>query len=299
MRNILITGTSSGLGLGTAVALATRGERVFASMRDLSRSSDLEREAAKAGVELELVQLDVTDPESVTRAVDGVLAKAGPIDVLLNNAALATQGPLEFATDEEILRIFDANAFGPLRTIRAVLPSMRERGQGRILNVSSPGSNPRSGVRLWSLYTASKAALDAFTLDLCKEVAPLGIEVALVYAGGHTRMVEEAWVRAEALESEDSPSGQNPPRRRTGPRGPCRRAARGRVQSARRRLQHRSSPTPLPGFVCRVGGRADGRRRGVREACEARPGARTVRGHVGLLGRQPRRDRRWRLSPSV
>ena len=159
MANVLITGTSSGIGLATAVKLARRGERVFASMRDTSRSGQLEEAAGAAGVAIEIVQLDVTDPASVTRAVGDVIAAAGRIDVLLNNAGIASLGPLEFTTDEQVERLFDTNVFGPLRLIRAVLSAMRARGRGRIINVSTLAAHPRMGARYWGAYAASKAAL--------------------------------------------------------------------------------------------------------------------------------------------
>ena len=180
MKNILITGTSSGIGLAAAVELAKRGERVFASMRDTSRSHALLAAAAAAGVSVEIVQLDVTDPASVQRAVRDVLAEAGRIDVVVNNAGISLEGPLEFSTEEETMAAFETHVFGPLRLIRAVLTSMRERGGGRIVNVSSLAAHPRFGHRLMGLYSASKAAMSAMTEELCKEVAPLGIQVVLM-----------------------------------------------------------------------------------------------------------------------
>lgn len=183
MANILITGTSSGIGLATAVELATRGERVFASMRDLSRADGLRHALATAHAEATVLQMDVTDPVSVERAVADVIRQAGAVDVLVNNAAIMGIGPLEFTSDEEFHEVFDTNVFGVLRATRAVLPHMRRRGRGRIVNVSSAAAHPRVGVRLWGSYTASKAALHALTLELVKEVAPLGIEVVLVEGG--------------------------------------------------------------------------------------------------------------------
>ena len=209
MANVLITGTSSGIGLATAVELARRGERVFASMPDTSRSGQLEEAAGAAGVSLEVVQLDVTDPASVTRAVGDVIAAGGRIDVLLNNAGIASLGPLEFTTDEQVEHLFDTNVFGPLRLIRAVLPAMRARGRGRIINVSTLAAHPRMGFRLWGAYTASKAALANLTLELCKEVAPLGIEVVLLDGGvgGRSSMQDSAGDTAAGFDPAASPYG--------------------------------------------------------------------------------------------
>lgn len=209
MGTILITGTSSGLGLASAIELAKRGERVFASMRDLSRSDDLKRAALDAGVEVDIFQLDVTDSASVTAGVMSVLSKTGKIDVVVNNAGLASLGPLEFTTEDEVQKIFDVNVFGALRVIKAALPSMRSEGRGRIINISSIAAHPRMGSRMWGLYAASKAAISALTLELCKEVAPLGIEVVLLEGGvgGRTNMTDEVGKRMLALEPSSSPYG--------------------------------------------------------------------------------------------
>ena len=211
MKTILITGTSSGIGLSAAVELARRGERVFASMRDLSRSGPLQEAAAAAGVEVDVVQLDVTDPASVTRAVGEVLSAAGGIDVLVNNAGIAIPGPLEFVTEEETRATFETHVFGPLRVIQAVLPSMRTRGSGRIVNVSSGGSHSRMGHRLLGVYSASKAALNTLSEELLKEVAPLGIEVVLMDGAvvGATSMTRALKAAAAARDVTGSLYGAN------------------------------------------------------------------------------------------
>ena len=209
MGTVLITGTSSGLGLASAIELAKRGERVFASMRDLSRSGDLKRAASVAGVEPEIIQLDVTDSESVGDAVEHVLSCSGRIDAVVNNAGLARLGPLEFTTANEVQTLFDTNVFGVLRLIRAVLPSMRSEGRGRIINISSIAAHPRMGCRLWGLYATSKAAINAMTLELCEEVAPLGIDVVLLEGGlgGRTNMTDEVGKRMLELKPDFSPYG--------------------------------------------------------------------------------------------
>ena len=207
MATVLITGTSSGLGLGAAVELARRGERVFASMRNPARSQGLERAAAAAGVEVEVVQLDVTDPESVSRAVADVLDAAGRIDVLVNNAAVAINGPLEFSTDEQVSAVFETNAIGPIRLIRAVLPAMREQRASRIVNVSSLVAQPRTWLRTWSIYGASKAALHHLTIDLTKELMPFGIRTVLVEGGisGNTEIWRDLDARLATLNPTASP----------------------------------------------------------------------------------------------
>lgn len=180
---VLVTGTSSGIGLGTALALAKRGAWVFASMRDVSKASRLLDIAASDSGRIDVIQLDVTDSVSVDLAVQHVVERAGRIDVVVNNAAVTRIGPLEFTTDEDARWMFDTNVFGPLRVTRAVLGHMRAAGSGRIVNVSSTAAHARVGVRLFGLYAMSKSALHTMTLELAKEVTPLGIEVVLLEGG--------------------------------------------------------------------------------------------------------------------
>lgn len=180
---VLVTGTSSGIGLGTAVALAERGARVFASMRDTTKSDALLEAAAAVRDRIDVIQLDVTDPASVEAAVQHVMSEAGCIDVVVNNAGVARIGPLEFTTDEDATWMFETNVFGPLRLTRAVLPHMRAARSGRIVNVSSAAAHARIGVRLWGLYAMSKSALHSMTLELAKEVSPLGIDMVLIEGG--------------------------------------------------------------------------------------------------------------------
>ncbi|HEX6095641.1 MAG TPA: SDR family NAD(P)-dependent oxidoreductase [Thermoanaerobaculia bacterium] len=204
---VLITGAGSGLGLQASVLLAQRGLRVFASVRDLSRADALRAAAEAAGFAVEIIELDVTSPASIAAAVDRVLTEAGRIDVLVNNAAVCTIGPLEFSTDEEIESTFATNVVGPIRLIRAVLPAMRRQGRGRIVNVSSGSAQTRTGVRLLSLYAASKAALHTLTLDLNKELVPLGIRAVLVEGGvgGASKINDAIAARAAGFGSDDSP----------------------------------------------------------------------------------------------
>ena len=189
---ILITGTSSGIGLYTAVELARRGHRVFASMRHLGRSGDLQAAATDAGVAIDLVELDVRSQESAQQAVAHVVSVAGRLDVVVNNAAVATYAPIEFTSIDAATTMFDTNVLGPVRVVQAALPVMRRQGTGRIVNVGSVASEPRLGFRLLGLYGATKAALHSLSLELNKELAPLGIEVVLCEGdiGGRTAMFD-------------------------------------------------------------------------------------------------------------
>ena len=127
---ILITGTSSGIGLELAVELAKRGARVFASMRDVDKAEALQSAATSAGVAVEVVALDVTSEESVVEALARVESAAGRIDVVVNNAAVTTYGPIEFTPQASVETMFATNIIGAIRVVRAVLPGMRRQGSG-------------------------------------------------------------------------------------------------------------------------------------------------------------------------
>jgi NAD(P)-dependent dehydrogenase (short-subunit alcohol dehydrogenase family) len=183
MAVALITGCSSGIGKHTALEMARRGYRVFATMRNLEGASHLRADAAKENLDIAIVQLDVTDPDSVTRAIDHAVRESGRIDVLVNNAGIGTAGPLEDFTDEDIETVFETNFFGAVRTTRAVLPTMRSQRSGTIIMMSSI-----SGLRTFnfmSIYSASKFALEAASNGLRYELRPFGIRVVLIEPGNY------------------------------------------------------------------------------------------------------------------
>ncbi|MCH8995149.1 MAG: SDR family oxidoreductase [Chloroflexi bacterium] len=182
MAVVLITGCSSGFGLLAALQFARKGDQVYATMRNPAKAGELEKAKSEEKLAIEVLQLDVTDEASVTSAVRQVIDAAGRIDVLVNNAGIGAHGPVEETDDDEAKEIFETNFFGALRTIRAVLPQMREQKAGTIVNVSSLAgrvSPPFDGI-----YSASKFALEAATEALHYEVHPFGIRVALVEPGG-------------------------------------------------------------------------------------------------------------------
>jgi NAD(P)-dependent dehydrogenase (short-subunit alcohol dehydrogenase family) len=169
-RVTLITGVSSGIGRVTAQMLAERGARVFGTVRDVDHTQSI------AGVEL--ICMDVTDPESVNAGVEATLQKTGKIDILINNAGYSIAGALEETSVEEAHLLFETNFFGVLRVTQAALPSMRRHGYGRIVNISSmlgvlPG--PYRG-----MYVASKHALEGYAKTLDHEVRMFGIRAVLV-----------------------------------------------------------------------------------------------------------------------
>jgi NAD(P)-dependent dehydrogenase (short-subunit alcohol dehydrogenase family) len=176
-KTILITGASTGFGRDTAETLARDGHSVFASMRDpQGKNRKHAKELRKQGIEV--VELDVSSDASVDRAVKEVLARTGRIDVLVNNAGVASAGVTEAFTADQAKLVFNTNVVGLLRTSRAVLPSMRAQGDGLIINIGSILG--RVTFPFFGIYGASKFAVEALTDSLRYEVSQLGIEVALI-----------------------------------------------------------------------------------------------------------------------
>ena len=198
----LITGTSTGIGRATALHMARMGYDVIATMRDPARSGDaLWSAAQEAGVQLEVMPLDVTDPAAIDRCVADIQKSNGRIDVLVNNAGVGELWPVERSSEELVRSTFDTNFFGPLRLIQALLPGMRERKSGAIVNVSSIAG--RIAVPGQSMYSASKFALEALSEALAIEVRAFNIRVALIEPGVfRTEMVTRA---AQSNLDPDSP----------------------------------------------------------------------------------------------
>jgi NAD(P)-dependent dehydrogenase (short-subunit alcohol dehydrogenase family) len=180
-KTLLITGASTGFGRDMAETLAKAGHRVFASMRDPS-GKNRERANALWSQGIDVVALDVTDDDSVGRAIQVVLGKAAKIDVLVNNAGIASAGITEAFTPAQFQAVLDTNVVGLLRTARAVLPGMRRAGEGLVVNVGS--TMGRVTYPFFGLYGASKFAVEAFTDSLRCEVSPFGVDVVLIQPGG-------------------------------------------------------------------------------------------------------------------
>ena len=176
-KTILITGASTGFGRLTAETLADAGHTVFASMRDPEGKNRDHAKALRAHG-IKVVALDVTDTESVDQAVVTVIAEAGRIDVLVNNAGVASVGVSEAFTAEQAAALFDVNVIGVHRVTRAVLPTMRHQEDGLIVNVGSILG--RVTFPFFGIYGASKFAVEALTDSYRHEVAQLGIDVVLV-----------------------------------------------------------------------------------------------------------------------
>ena len=180
-RSVLITGASSGFGLLGAIELARCGFRVFATVRSRFRTGALLDAAIRAGVSVEVMELDLTRAASIEACASAVLAAAGGLDVLVNNAGIGFGGFFEDQSDAEVREQFEANVLGAMALTRAVLPAMRLAGRGRIVNVSSMGG--RLGTPGLSVYSATKFALEGFSEALRHEVRSFGIEVALLEPG--------------------------------------------------------------------------------------------------------------------
>jgi NAD(P)-dependent dehydrogenase (short-subunit alcohol dehydrogenase family) len=186
MKSIVITGSSSGFGREAAERFASLGHRVFATMRNVEGSnaaaaSELRSLASQNHWQLSVVELDVTDGASVTAAADFVVEQGGAPDVVVNNAGVMFIGLTEAYAPEEVAWQLDVNVVGPHRVCRAFLPSMRSRGRGLIINVSSVAG--RIAMPFSAVYNASKWALEAYSIGLRREIAQTGIDVVLVEPG--------------------------------------------------------------------------------------------------------------------
>lgn len=189
MKTILITGASSGYGLETAKHFHAKGWKVIATMRtpreDILPRSDRMR----------VIALDVTKAESIAAAIE----QAGPIDVLVNNAGIGVVGALEATSMAKTRAVFETNTFGVIAMTQAVVPQLRERRSGVVVNVTS--SATLAPMPLASVYTASKMAIEGFTGSLAHELAAFGIAAKLVEPGygPTTRFAENSDVRLEDM----------------------------------------------------------------------------------------------------
>jgi NAD(P)-dependent dehydrogenase (short-subunit alcohol dehydrogenase family) len=179
MANILITGASAGIGRAAAILLANKGHTVIGTGRDPEALSDL---AARAP-QVHALAMDVSDADSVAAAVAQVndILGGAPLDVLVNNAGYGCAGPLELLSDADIEAQYQVNVFGLLRVTRAFLPAMRERGSGRIVNVSSVAGDVTAP--FFGAYASSKHAVESLSDALRSELRPHGIKVVLVKPG--------------------------------------------------------------------------------------------------------------------
>jgi len=177
-RVALVTGTSSGMGLHTAVELARRGLTVVATMRDPSRAAALTDAAREAGVELAVRALDVTDHEAARACVDGVITDHGRIDVLVNNAGRGAVATAEQLSIGDVRDQLEVNYLGPVALTKLVLPHMREAGAGTVLTVTSVGG--AVGQPFADAYCGAKFAVEGFMQSLAAVMLPHGVHVSVV-----------------------------------------------------------------------------------------------------------------------
>jgi NAD(P)-dependent dehydrogenase (short-subunit alcohol dehydrogenase family) len=181
MSVVLVTGSSTGIGLATALHFGRLGDAVYAGVRSIATATELTKAIEAEKLPVHPIVLDVDDPASVTRAVGEVLGHAGHVDVLVNNAGIGGGGPVEDVPIDWVKSLFETNYLGAIRMIQAVLPGMRERRSGAIVNVSSIAG--RLAIAGHGHYSAVKHALEAISEALAQEVQGFGIRVAIVEPG--------------------------------------------------------------------------------------------------------------------
>jgi NAD(P)-dependent dehydrogenase (short-subunit alcohol dehydrogenase family) len=177
----VVTGANSGIGRATALHLAAAGHTVFGTVRSVARAEKLLAAAEDAGVTVELVELDIADDASVRDGFGRIVAATDRIDHLVNNAGIGGNGVVEETTADRFLEVLNVDLCGATRCAQAVLPQMRERGGGTIVNVTSVAG--RIGAVAQAPYVAAKWALEGISEQLAQEVAPFGIRVAIIEPG--------------------------------------------------------------------------------------------------------------------
>jgi NAD(P)-dependent dehydrogenase (short-subunit alcohol dehydrogenase family) len=220
---VLVTGSSSGFGELTAKTLAARGYSVYASMRDIEgRNAEAARRlqdwAQAQAAPLRVLELDVTSDDSVRQGVGHVLATAGRIDVVVDNAGVSAAGPLEAFSIQQMAALLDVNVLGPMRVNKAALPSMRARRSGLIVWITSTLGRVLPG--RGGLYPATKWAAEGFAESLHYQVAPFGIDVVILEPGSFPTPATRKSMQAEdqavvaaysALGSQASPASRPAP----------------------------------------------------------------------------------------
>jgi len=201
---ILITGTSSGFGLLTSARLCARGFIVYATMRDITCLKPLVNEACKRKGDVIIRELDVTKPESIKSVVTEIQEKHGRIDVVINNAGFGLGGFFEDLSEQDIRRQMDVNFFGVQSVCREVIPLMRQRKEGLIINISSIAG--LSATPALGAYNASKWALEGFSESLYHEMALFNVKVVLVEPGSYpTKIFSDNARYSEGFDNPQSP----------------------------------------------------------------------------------------------
>lgn len=182
MKNVIITGSSNGFGLKAAKDFADKGYQVFATMRNPNgKNANAKAELENHSANIKVVDMDVTNDASVKEAISTILAEAGNIDILINNAGIMYLGITEAFSVEQAKFQMETNYFGAIRVMQAILPSMRKAGSGLIINTSSLVG--RMSPPFFGTYTATKHALEGYSQALRYEVSPFGVDIVLVEPG--------------------------------------------------------------------------------------------------------------------
>jgi NAD(P)-dependent dehydrogenase (short-subunit alcohol dehydrogenase family) len=202
----VVTGSSSGIGFETSLTLARSGFLTYATMRNLGKGATIKSVAAKEGLPIRVVQLDVTEERSINDAIHSIKSDVGKIDVLVNNAGYGLNGAFEDLAMEEIKAQYETNLFGVIRVTQAVLPIMRKQKSGIIVNISSGAG--RFGYPGGSAYVSTKFAIEGLSESMAYELEPFGIKVVLVEPGVIRTNIANAMVVAKKSQDPNSPYSQ-------------------------------------------------------------------------------------------
>src|SRR5215217_1898319 len=202
----VVTGSSSGIGLATSLALARNGYLTYATMRNLAKRDSFESIVDKQQLPVRVVRLDVTDENSIKSAIESILSEAGRIDLLVNNAGYVLTGAFEDIGINEIKALYETNVFGVIRVTQAVLPIMRKQGSGRIINISSGAG--RFGYPGGSAYVSSKFALEGLSESMAYEIEQFGIRTVLVEPGFVRTKIGENMAISKKTQDPNSPYSQ-------------------------------------------------------------------------------------------
>ena len=202
----VVTGSSSGIGLEISSMLARNGFKTYATMRNLTKSSELQAIADNEKLPLKISQLDVADDKSVNDAIQSIFDESNRIDVLVNNAGYGLTGALEDLTMDEIKSQYETNVFGLIRTTQSVIPIMRKQKSGTIVNISS--GLGRFGIAASSAYVSSKFAVEGLSEAMSYELEPFGIRTIIIEPGVIKTNFINSSILAKKSQDPDSPYSQ-------------------------------------------------------------------------------------------
>ncbi len=198
MKTVLITGTSKGIGLETALAFGRSGYKVFATMRNPEAATDLKETIKNEALNITISKMDVDSDASVKQCMESIIKEYGTLDVLVNNAGIERHGSVEEMPIEDFQAVMNTNYLGVLRCTKAILPQMRQHKKGSIINVASVAGHIANSPL--GAYAASKFALEAISEALAQEVKPFNIKVAIVEPGIiNTEMAADISVDGESI----------------------------------------------------------------------------------------------------